>query len=76
MRSAKRHIRPIDMEVIYRAYRSVWTVLNDGKSVTDSDQAHELSDKVTRKLVEVAREGIIDFDTLRERTLAEIVRSN
>jgi hypothetical protein len=76
MRSAKRHIRPIDMEVIYRAYRSVWTVLNDGKSVTDSDQAHELSDKVTRKLVEVAREGIIDFDTLRERTLAEIVRPN
>jgi hypothetical protein len=76
MRSAKRHIRPIDMEVIYRAYRPVWTVLNDGKSVTDSDQAHELSDKVTRKLVEVAREGIIDFDTLRERTLAEIVRPN
>ena len=74
MRSAKRHIRPIDMEIIYRAYRSVWTVLNDGKSVTDSEQSHELSDKVTRKLVEVAREGIIDFDTLRERTLAEIVR--
>ena len=76
MRSAKRHIRSIDMEVIYRAYRSVWTVLNDGKSVTDSDQAHELRDKLTRKLVEVAREGIIDFDTLRERTLAEIVRPN
>jgi hypothetical protein len=30
---------------------------------------------VTRKLVEVAREGVIDFETLRERTLAEIARS-
>jgi hypothetical protein len=33
-----------------------------------------LSDKVTRKLVEVAREGVIDLDTLRERTLAAIMR--
>jgi hypothetical protein len=74
MRSAKRHIRPIDMEIIYRAYRSVWTVLNDGKLVTNSDEARELGDKVTRKLVEVAREGVIDLDTLRERALAEIMR--
>lgn len=74
MRSAKRHIHPIDMKVIYRAYRSVWTVLNCEKRLTDSDEAHELSDKVTRKLVEVAREGVIDLETLRERTLAEIRR--
>jgi hypothetical protein len=74
MRSTKGYIRPIDMEVIYRAYRSVWTVLNDGKRLTDSLEAHELSDKVTRKLVEVAREGVIDLDTLRERTLAAIMR--
>lgn len=74
MRSKKKHIRPVDMEIIYRAYRSVWTVLNDGKRVTDSVEAHELSDKVTRKLVEVAGEGVIDLDTLRERTLAEIMR--
>ena len=74
MRSTKGYIRPIDMEVIYRAYRSVWTVLNDGKRLTDSHEAHELSDKVTRKLVEVAREGVIDLDTLRERTLAAIMR--
>jgi hypothetical protein len=75
MRAAKRHIRPIDMEIIYRAYRSVWTVLNDEKRLTDSDEARELSDKVTRKLVEVARGGVIDLDTLRERTLAEIMQS-
>jgi hypothetical protein len=75
MRSAKRHITPVDMEVIYRAYRSVWTVLNHEKRLTDSDEAHELSDKVTRKLVEVAREGVIDLETLRERTLAELTRS-
>lgn len=74
MRSTKGYVRPIDMEVIYRAYRSVWTVLNDGKHLTDSHEAHELSDKVTRKLVEVAREGVIDLDTLRERTLAAIMR--
>jgi hypothetical protein len=75
MRSAKRHITPVDMEIIYRAYRSVWTVLNHEKRLTDSDEAHELSDKVTRKLVEVAREGVIDLETLRERTLAELTRS-
>ena len=73
MRSAKRHIHPVDMEVIYRAYRSVWTVHYE-KRLTDSYEAHELSDKVTRKLVEVAREGVIDLETLRERTLAEISR--
>jgi len=75
MRSAKKHITPIDMEIIYRAYRSVWTALNHEKRLTDADEAHELSDKVTRKLVEVAREGVIDLETLRERTLAEITRS-
>jgi hypothetical protein len=75
MRSAKRHINPVDMEVIYRAYRSVWTVLNYEKHLTNSDEAHALSDKVTRKLVEVAREGVIDLETLRDRTLAEIARS-
>jgi len=74
MRSVKRHINPIDMEIIYRAYRSVWTVLNQENRPTDSDELRELSDKVTRKLVEVAREGVIDFETLRERTLAEITR--
>jgi hypothetical protein len=76
MRSEKRHITPIDMEVIYRAYRSVWTELNYEKRLTDSNEAKELSAKVTRKLVEVAREGVIDLETLRERTLAEIARSN
>lgn len=74
MRSAKRHIRPIDMEIIYRAYRSVWAVLNDRKRVTDPDEAQELKATVTRKLVEAAREGVVDFDALRERTLAEIMR--
>jgi hypothetical protein len=62
------------MEIIYRAYRSVWTELNYENRITDSDEAHELSDKVTRKLVEVAREGVIDLETLRERTLAAITR--
>jgi hypothetical protein len=75
MRSAKSYIRPIDMEIIYRAYRSVWTVLNDGNRMADADEARELSDKVTRKLVEVAHEGVIDLDTLRDRTLAEIMRT-
>ena len=74
MRSAKRHITPVDMEVIYRAYRSIWTVLNYEERLTDADDAEELRDKVTRKLVEVAREGVIDLETLRERTLAEIMR--
>ncbi len=72
---AKKHITPIDMEIIYRAYRSVWTALNHERGLTNSDEVHELSDKVTRKLVEVAREGVIDLETLRERTLAEITRS-
>jgi hypothetical protein len=76
MRSAKRHIHPVDMEVLYRAYRSVWTVLNCEKRLTDSNKAHELSDMVTRKLVEVAREGVIDLETLRDRTLAEIAGHN
>ena len=75
MHSAKKHITPIDMEIIYRAYRSVWTVLNYEKQPTSSDEAHALSDKVTRKLVEVAREGVIDLETLRERTLAELTRA-
>jgi hypothetical protein len=49
-------------------------VLNSEQRLTDSDEADELRDKVTRKLVEVAREGVIDLETLRERTLAEIMR--
>ena len=70
MHSAKKYIRPIDMMTIYRAHRSVWRVLNHGKRVVDPNEARELSDKVIRKLVEVARDGVIDVDTLRERTLA------
>jgi hypothetical protein len=74
MRSVKKHITPIDMEIIYRAHRSIWTLLKQERRLGDSDDAHALSDKVTRKLVEVAREGVIDFETLRERTLAELTR--
>ena len=72
MRSAKKYIRPVDMMIIYRAHRSVWGVLNQGKRVVDPNEARELSDKVIRKLVEVAREGVIDIDTLRDRTLAAL----
>ena len=43
MRSAKRHIHPL----IWRSYiepgdKSVWTVLNYEKRLTDSDEAHDL----------------------------------
>jgi hypothetical protein len=72
---AKKHITPIDIEIIYRAHRSVWAALKHDKLLGSSDETHELSDKVTRKLVEFAREGVIDLETLRERTLAEIMRS-
>jgi hypothetical protein len=43
--------------------------------VVDPNEARELSDEVIRKLVEVAREGVIDIDTLGERTLAAFARS-
>jgi hypothetical protein len=72
---AKKHITPIDMEMISRAHRSVWTALKHEKLLGSSDETHELSDKVTRKLVEFARQGVIDLETLRERTLAVIMRS-
>jgi hypothetical protein len=72
---AKKHFTPIDMEIISRAHRSVWTALKHKKLLTSSDEARELSDKVTRKLVEFAREGVIDVEMLRERTLADITRS-
>ena len=74
MRSAKKYIRPIDMMIIYRAHRSVWRKLNQGKRVVDPNEARELSDEVIRKLVEIAREGVVDVDTLRERTLAAFAR--
>ena len=63
------------MMIIYRAHRSVWRKLNQGKRVVDPNEARELSDEVIRKLVEVAREGVIDIDTLRERTLAAFARA-
>ena len=75
MRSAKKYIRPVDMMTIYRAHRSVWPVLNQGKRAVDPNASRELSDKLIRKLVEIAREGEIDVDTLRERTLAAFARS-
>jgi hypothetical protein len=75
MRSAKKYIRPIDMMIIYRAHRSVWRKLNQGKRVVDPNEARELSDEVIRKLVEVAREAVIDIDTLRERALAAFARA-
>ena len=71
---AKKHITPVDMEVISRAHRSVWAALKNEKRLDSSDETNELSDKVTRTLVEFAREGVIDVETLRERTLAEYRR--
>lgn len=70
MPSAKNYIRPVDMMTIYRAHKSVWLVLNEGKGVVDPNESRELSDKLIRKLVEIAREGVIDVDTLREKTLS------
>jgi hypothetical protein len=72
---AKQHITPIDMEIISQAHRSVWAALKHERILSSSDEIHELSDKVTRKLVEFARAGVIDLETLRKRTLAEIMRS-
>ena len=43
--------------------------------MVDPNKARELSDEVIRKLVEVAREAVIDIDTLRERTLAAFARA-
>jgi len=74
MRSAKKYIRPVDMMTIYRAHKSVWRVLNEGRRTVDPNETRELSDKLIRKLVEIAREGVIDVDTLRERTLAAFAR--
>jgi hypothetical protein len=74
MRSAKKYIRPVDMMTIYRAHRSVWRVLKEGNSVVNANDSRELSDKLIRKLVEIAREGVIDVDMLRERTLAAFGR--
>jgi hypothetical protein len=71
---AKKTIIPIDMEIISRAHKSVWTALKDQKIVVNSAETRELSDKVTRTLVEFAREGVMDLETLQERTLAEITR--
>ncbi len=68
---AKKTIIPIDMEIISRAHRSVWTALKHKNIVVNSDETRELSDKVTRTLVEFAREGVMDLETLRERMLAE-----
>ena len=72
MRSSKKYIRPVDMMTIYRAHRLVWGVVNQGKGVADPNEARDLSHKLIRKLVEIAREGVIDVDTLRERTLAAL----
>jgi len=74
MRSAKKYIRPVDMMTIYRAHRLVWRILNQGKRDIDLNESRELSDKLIRKLVEIAREGVIDVDTLRERTLADFAQ--
>jgi hypothetical protein len=74
MRSAQKYIRPVDMMTIYRAHKSVWRVLNQGKRVIDPNESRELSDKLIHKLVEIAREGVIDVDSLRERTLAAFAR--
>ena len=38
MRSVKKYITPIDMEIIYRAYKSVWTELNHEESGIDPAQ--------------------------------------
>jgi hypothetical protein len=74
MRSAKRYIRPVDMMTIYQAHRLVLRMLNQGKRDIDLNESRELSDKLIRKLVEIAREGVIDVDTLRERTLADFAQ--
>jgi hypothetical protein len=71
----KQPVIPIDMEIISRAHRSVWAALKHERLLSSSDEIHELSDKVTQKLVEFARAGVIDLETLQKRTLAEIMHS-
>ena len=75
MRSAKKYIRPVDMMTIYRAHRLVWSVINQREGVADPNESRELSDKLISKLVEIAREGVIDVDTLRDRTLAAFAQT-
>ena len=73
MRSARKYIRPVDMMIVHQAHGSVWRALNHDKHLVDPTEARELSDKLIRKLVEVSRDGVIDVETLRERTMAAFV---
>ena len=55
-----------------QAFESIWLVIRAHEPLLDADRAKELSIKISRKLVELAADGVTDPAQLRKLTLESL----
>jgi hypothetical protein len=55
-----------------QAFESIWLVMSAHEPLLDGDRAKELSIEVSRKLVELAADGVTDRGQLRRLTLESL----
>jgi hypothetical protein len=55
-----------------QAFESIWLVMSAHEPLLDGDRAKELSIEVSRKLVELAADGVTDRVQLRRLTLESL----
>ena len=55
-----------------QAFESIWLVMRAHEPLLDADRAKELSIEISRKLVELAADGVTDPVQLRRLTLESL----
>ena len=55
-----------------QAFESIWLVMRAHEPLVDADRAKELSIEISRKLVELAADGVTDPAQLRRLTLESL----
>jgi hypothetical protein len=55
-----------------QTFESIWLVMRAHEPLVDADRVKELSSEISRKLVELAADGVTDPAQLRKRTLESL----
>jgi hypothetical protein len=63
---------PFDNPKLAQAFESIWLVMRAHEPLLDAERAKELSIEVSRKLVELAVNGVTDPVQLRRLTLENL----
>lgn len=71
----RRIFDPLDLEIINRVYEAVWAKLEVREPFRDQAQDDERKNALRRLIIDDTEPGLIEFDALYERVIADMPRA-